>query len=243
MAQDIPTREEIDRVCDKLVEGITDRKLAIYPPGDKRKLPDDIPKQKSFVSLKKRIEALRSVMNAKERNLNPSHRVMKPIKVNDEMIEFLKLDEEFDGFYTRELLVKAVNLYTSLKGLSEGNVVTLDARLAKAAQKEEGDQIQRTEIFSIVSKSISRVELTQEQTDELLEVLLREHEQLKSIADIRADIKILEKQIALMQDNEQAELFEKEIEKNKANLVPLQERLDDIVKKNRFLKSDKKKKK
>lgn len=242
MAKEIPTREQIDDICDKLVEGISDRKLAIYPPQDKRKLPDDIPKQKSFVNLKKKVEELRSIMNSKERNLNPSHRIMKPIKVNEEMAEFLKLDDEFDGFYTRELLVKAVNLYTSLRGLSEGNVVTLDARLAKAAQKEEGDQIQRTEIFSIVSKSISRVELDQEKTDELLKVLLEEQSQLKIIADIRSLAKDLEKQISLMSEEGLDDLFEKEIEKNKTKLQQVNDHLEEAVKKNRFLKPNKKKK-
>jgi hypothetical protein len=229
-------REKIDELTKILLEGISDRKLAIYPPNDKRKLPDDIAKQKVFVQLKRRVEAIHRALSALDRNLHPSKRDIKPIKINKHMQRFLRLDDEFDGFYSRELLVKAINLYTSIKGLSESNVITLDARLAKAMQKEKDEKIQRTEIFRIVSNSISKVEIDEEKLAELLPLLFEEQKNMGAIADLRLEIKDLEKQISLMEENESADLFKKEITKRKEQLSTLQEQLDDLIQSNRFLK-------
>jgi len=225
-------RDRIKTFFDRLDAGIKERSVALYPPGDKRKLSDDIPSREIFRQLRTRCNEIRTSMLAIDAATFPKQRVSVPIVVSVGMREFLRLGDEFGGYYTREALVKVVNLYASLYELSSGHTITLDTRLASALGLSAGTKIPRQRIFELVSKTISKGPSPE---GNITLVLDREREELDELGKLLDKYRHVKQQQVTIKSSPDKDMFQKELATLREQEEELEATLEDTKATNRIM--------
>jgi hypothetical protein len=210
------SRAEIDQTCTRLVGCLMARRLAIYPPGDKRRLPDDIPTIKHFQDARKQVEVIRGGMLALYDDVRPRKKPTNPLPLAERMREFLGLPAAFQGYYKRELLIKAINLHVTLNGLTVAGGVRVDEALSRACggRYADGEIIQRRSVFSLTSGAF----VTRAEGEEAAKVpsrvktlLLRERAELQAVGDALTLLRKARQQHQLATSSPHAALLDREI--------------------------------
>lgn len=178
---------DIEKTCKELVEQLKERRELIYPPNEKRKLPEDIPSSKEIRELRKLIESVKSNMVMFRNVVEPKKRITKPLKLKDSMIEFLHLSPSFGGYYKREFLVRIINLYTTINNLVIPNGIRIDDTLSKATGISSGEEIERKQIFTIVAASFIQTsqdpnQAAQKLSSKIIRSLEKEKQDLDAIS-------------------------------------------------------------
>jgi hypothetical protein len=254
------SRDKIKELFEKLDVDLRNRSVALHPPGDKRKLPADIPKRDKFRQLRVVVDNARIGMLALEASLRLNRRPAIPVPISDTMKTFLRLGDEFEGYYTRELLVKAINLYATLYDLCSGNSITLDTRLATATMLSPGETILRKRIFGLVAAAIlkkpetlaqletEKIEGIEEVEDiagdeiatpnmlpHITAILDREQHEFEAIAALYERYKHTKQQVATIDTHEEKDVFQKEKNALLEQIEELEVEVEDAKASNRFL--------
>jgi len=190
------TRQDVDTACKDLIEQWKERRTLIYPPNDKRKLPKDVPTLKDMRELRKLLITSRVGMLALHNEVEPTKRLSHPIKLGAAMQTFLNLPSSFGGYYKRELLVKAINLYAGINDLVIPIGITIDNALAAATGYPVGEELPRARIFNVVSvaversstskvssKTTSKGEIVAKLSNRVLRAIEKETQQLQAVSD------------------------------------------------------------
>lgn len=185
------TRADIDQMCKQLVDDLKARREALYPPGEKRKLPADIPTLQQMRDMRKLVVTIRAGMLALHDDIEPRKRPTSPLKLTEAMATFLGLTPAFSGYYKRELLVKALNIYATVRGLVVDGGIMLDDDLALATCRSTGELLPRQQVFGLVS---SAFEPSSEHTKSavhprVLKALEKEKDELQSVSDAIAYVR------------------------------------------------------
>jgi hypothetical protein len=168
---------------------IVERNDALHANQPKRVLPEEIPRKKDFAALREDVASLKKPFMDRVKKLTVKEHTINLVKVNESMATFLRLPESFEGYYSSRLLLKVMNLYISLHGLSNGKLVTLDERLATAYEQEEGE-VARTALLRLnyASYASPKENIVDDETMErLTPIIIKEEEDITTIKAIYQD--------------------------------------------------------
>jgi hypothetical protein len=232
-------RDEINEACGELVTGLAASRLALYPPGDKRRLPDDIPTTKDFRAMRKQIEAVRLALLDMCAGARGGRQALF-VRLRPSALAFLRLPDEFDGWYKREVLVKALNMHATLADLSTAEGIRVDERLALCADEmEPGSLLQRKEIFALVSALCERPPADAEPpSEQVVAAIAREQDELNALAEVLAELRHARAQVTAIEGSRHVALLARELESRRQDAERLQQRLHEVAATTRLFSSD-----